>query len=122
MRKWIFGYLLNVIGYFNLGGVGRLPGYILSLIGPFWNFWIFRSALKLRVKTLHFQPNLEQFQIVCGFENLREFPFFLKYYDLHCTFYCSGQTSKLFAAYFLFGKNTIEFQCKNLTRIHFKRL
>ena len=42
-RKSILGYLLNVIGYFNLGGVGRLPGYILSLIGPFLNFWILRS-------------------------------------------------------------------------------
>ena len=42
-RKSILGYLLNVIGYFNLGGVGRLPGYILSLTGPFLNFWILRS-------------------------------------------------------------------------------
>ena len=42
-RKSISGYLLNVIGYFNLGGVDRLPGYILSLVGPFLNFWILRS-------------------------------------------------------------------------------
>ena len=39
-RKSILGFLLNVIGYFNLGWVGRLPGYILSLTGQFWNFWI----------------------------------------------------------------------------------
>ena len=32
--------------------------------------------LKLRVKTLPFQPTLEQFQIVCGYEISREFLFF----------------------------------------------
>ena len=37
------GYLLNGIGYFNLGGVYRLPGYILSLVGTFLTFWILKS-------------------------------------------------------------------------------
>ena len=40
--------------------------------------------LKLRVKTLPFHPSLEQFQIVCGFENSWEFPFCVKYHDLDC--------------------------------------
>ena len=30
------GDLFYLIEYFNLGGVGRLPGYILSLIEPFF--------------------------------------------------------------------------------------
>jgi len=42
-RKWISGYSFNWIEYFDLGGVYWLPGYILSLIGPFLNFWILRS-------------------------------------------------------------------------------
>ena len=31
----ILGYQLNVIRYFKLRGIYRLPCYILSLIGPF---------------------------------------------------------------------------------------
>ena len=42
-KKWILGYLFNLIEYFNVEGVDWLPGYILSLIGPFLNFWILRS-------------------------------------------------------------------------------
>ena len=42
-RKSILGYFFNVIRYCNLGGVSRLQGYILSLVGLFWNFWILRS-------------------------------------------------------------------------------
>ena len=42
-KKWILGFLFNLIEYFNLEEVGRLPGYILSLVGPFLNFWILRS-------------------------------------------------------------------------------
>ena len=37
-KKSILGYLLNGIGYFNLGGVYRLPGYILSLVETFLTF------------------------------------------------------------------------------------
>ena len=61
----------------------------LTVIGPFWNFGssdpkVLSLALKLRVKTLPFQLTLEQFQIVCGYEISRGFPFFLKYYDFDC--------------------------------------
>ena len=34
-KNWILGYyLFNLIEYFNMEGVGRLPGFILSLIRP----------------------------------------------------------------------------------------
>ena len=36
VRNSILGYLLNVIGYFNLGGVYRLQGYIFQ---PCWNIF-----------------------------------------------------------------------------------
>ena len=49
-KKWILGYLFNLVEYFNLGRVGRLPGHILSFIRPFLNFWIVLS-LKSSVKT-----------------------------------------------------------------------
>ena len=42
-RKSILGYLFDLIEYLDLGGVGRLPGYILSLTGLFQHFWILRS-------------------------------------------------------------------------------
>ena len=42
-RKSILGYLFNLIEYFKLRRLGRLPGYILSLTGPFLNSWILRS-------------------------------------------------------------------------------
>ena len=84
-KKSILGYLLNGIGYFKLGGVYRLPGYILSLVGTFFTFWILKSwSLKSNVKTLLVQASLEHFQIICGFENSWEFPFCAKYYDRDC--------------------------------------
>ena len=43
VRKSILGYLLDSIGCFNLGGAFRLLDYIISLIGPFLNFWILKS-------------------------------------------------------------------------------
>ena len=42
-RKSILGYLLNVIGYFNLVGVYRLQGYIPSLVGTFLTFCFLKS-------------------------------------------------------------------------------
>ena len=47
-ENWSLGekvdfYLFNLIEYFNLRGVGGLPGYILSRIVPFLSFWILRS-------------------------------------------------------------------------------
>ena len=54
-RKLILGYLLNVIKYFNLGGVGRLPGYIFSLVGlELLDPKVLSLVLKLRVETLPF--------------------------------------------------------------------
>ena len=40
-KKWILGYIFNLIEYSNLEGVGSIQGYIL--IGPFLNFWVLRS-------------------------------------------------------------------------------
>ena len=42
-KKSILSYLFNLIEYFDSRGVDRLPGYILSLTGPFLSFWILRS-------------------------------------------------------------------------------
>ena len=61
-------------------------GLLQAILWPLWDhFWTFvRSsdpkvvslALKLRVKTLPFQPKLQRLQIVCSFETSWEFPFF----------------------------------------------
>ena len=42
-KKLNLGYFFNLIEYFDLEGVCRLLGYILSLVGQIWNFWILRS-------------------------------------------------------------------------------